>query len=124
MFNRNMSRESLGELSLITDFSNESTSYYWGYDLQLSKFAKIDNPFDSECEDSECNEYLTNILALPRDMVMDYDDRYLYVASYANNRVVAFIRDSASACAAPSFALNASMVIRTFGGIRSSWLRM
>jgi DNA-binding beta-propeller fold protein YncE len=96
MFNRNMSRESLGELSLITDFSNESTSYYWGYDLQLSKFAKIDNPFDSECEDSECNEYLTNILALPRDMVMDYDDRYLYVASYANNRVVAFIRDSAT----------------------------
>ena len=29
-------------------------------------------------------------------MVMDYDDRYLYVASYANNRVVAFIRDSAT----------------------------
>lgn len=29
-------------------------------------------------------------------MVIDYDDRYLYVASYSNSRVIAFIRDSST----------------------------
>ena len=105
MFNRNTSTLGRGELQVIQGFSNSSDDYSWGYSLGLSKFADIENPFETTCQSSRsdreyfsefCDKDTTNIIAFPRAMVIDYDDRYLYVASYVNSRVVAFIRDSAT----------------------------
>ena len=67
------------------DFSTVPADYGWDYDLGLAEFVKVTNPFDKN-----------DILRYPRSMVIDYDDRYLYVASYSNSRVIAFIRDSST----------------------------
>ena len=45
----------------------------------------VTNPYDDK-----------DVLRFPRSMVIDYDDKYLYVASYSNHRVIAFVRDSST----------------------------
>ena len=105
MLSRNLTTGSQGELSLIKGFSTDTSDYGWKYGLELSRFVPLTNPHDTYCQSTKanregyqefCDEDITNIVTSPRNMLIDYDDRYLFVASYSNSRIVTFIRDSAT----------------------------
>ena len=73
----------LGALALLSIPSVDPAYYgFHAATVHSAVFDPIVNPFDNAVR-----------MRYPRKMLMDYDDRYLYVASYANSKVLAFQRD-------------------------------
>lgn len=73
-------------LTLMTVPSVDPMDYGWeDYLVKSSVFDAITNPVEN-----------ANRMRFPRSMVMDYNDKYLYVASYSNSRVLAYVRDPES----------------------------
>ena len=84
MFARATSGSDWGALTMATVPSTDP-AYYGFYSVpRLQVFTSITNPFDSGAG---------QVLRFPRDLVMDYTDKFVFCAGYTSSNVVAFIRD-------------------------------
>lgn len=83
-------RSDAGRITL-TGVPSSSIAYY-GWDtvkeVASSVFDKIENPIDSLLAGTGLNR-----LKLPRCLLMDHSDKYVFVASYGNSKIIAYQRD-------------------------------